>query len=62
MASVGDAFLAAGLAFFLFAGVVRIPQELTPEQLEAIRLRLAGLTGPTVGRVLRARRGRRDRA
>ena len=29
VASVGDAFLAAGLAFFLFAGVVRIPQELT---------------------------------
>jgi DHA3 family macrolide efflux protein-like MFS transporter len=44
--SVGDAFLAAGLAFFLFAGVVRIPQELTAEQLEAIRLRLAGVTGP----------------
>ena len=45
VASVGDAFLTAGLAFFLFAGVVRIPQELTEEQLEAIRQRLAGLTG-----------------
>jgi MFS family permease len=43
VASVGDAFLTAGLAFFLFAGVVREPQELTPEQLEAIRQRLAGL-------------------
>ena len=44
VASVGDAFLSAGLAFFLFAGVVRVPQELTEEQLEAIRQRLAGLT------------------
>ena len=46
VASVGDAFLSAGLAFFLFAGVVRIPQELTTEQLEAIRNRLAGVIGP----------------
>jgi MFS family permease len=46
VASVGDAFLAAGLAFFLFASIVRIPQELTAEQLETIRRRLAGLTGP----------------
>ncbi len=45
VASVGDAFLAAGLAFFLFAGMVRIPQELTEAQLDAIRQRLAGLTG-----------------
>lgn len=47
VASVGDAFLAAGLAFFLFAGVVRIPQELTAEQLEIIRRRLAGIADPT---------------
>lgn len=46
VASVGDAFLAAGLAFFLFAGVVRVPQELTESQLETIRLRLAGLVSP----------------
>jgi MFS family permease len=46
VASVGDAFLAAGLAFFLFAGVVRVPQELTESQLETIRLRLAGLISP----------------
>jgi MFS family permease len=46
VASVGDAFLAAGLAFFLFAGIVRIPQELTAEQLETIRRRLAGVVGP----------------
>lgn len=45
VASVGDLFLTAGLAFFLFAGVVRIPQELSAEQLEVIRQRLAGLTG-----------------
>ncbi len=47
VASVGDAFLAAGLAFFLFAGVVRIPQELTAEQLEVIRRRLAGIADPS---------------
>jgi MFS family permease len=46
VASVGDAFLAAGLAFFLFAGVVRIPQELSDAQLDIIRRRLAGLVGP----------------
>ena len=46
VASVGDAFLASGLAFFMFAAVVRVPQEVTAEQLEAIRQRLAGLTGP----------------
>jgi DHA3 family macrolide efflux protein-like MFS transporter len=46
VASVGDAFLTAGLAFFLFAGVVRVPHELTEEQLEAVRRRLAALTGP----------------
>jgi DHA3 family macrolide efflux protein-like MFS transporter len=48
VASVGDAFLTAGLAFFLFAGIVREPQELSEPQLEAIRLRLAGLTAPTI--------------
>lgn len=47
VASVGDAFLALGLAFFLFAAVVRVPQELDEEQLEAIRLRLAAAAGPT---------------
>jgi MFS family permease len=52
VASVGDAFLAAGLAFFLFASIVRIPQELTAEQLELIRRRLAGIVGPSVGHEL----------
>ena len=39
--SIGDAFLTLGLAFFLFAAVVRVPQELDEEQLAAIRRRLA---------------------
>ena len=33
VASIGDAFLTLGLAFFLFAAVVRVPQELDEEQL-----------------------------
>ena len=40
VASIGDAFLTLGLAFFLFAAVVRVPQELDEEQLAAIRERL----------------------
>lgn len=47
VASVGDAFLAAGLAFFLFAAIVREPQEMSEQQLEAIRQRLAGLIAPS---------------
>lgn len=47
VASVGDTFLGAGLAFFLFAGLVRVPLEITDDQLELIRQRLAALTGPT---------------
>jgi DHA3 family macrolide efflux protein-like MFS transporter len=46
VASIGDAFLTFGLAFFLFAGVVRIPQELDEAALAAIRDRLAGFGGP----------------
>ena len=52
VASVGDVFLTLGLAFFLFAGVVRVPQELDEEQLAAIRRRLAGMAAST--RPLRA--------
>jgi DHA3 family macrolide efflux protein-like MFS transporter len=52
VASIGDAFLTFGLGFFLFAAVVRVPQELDDEQLEAIRLRLADLA--VSGRPLRA--------
>ncbi len=47
VASVGDTFLGAGLAFFLFAALVRVPSEITDEQLELIRQRLTALTGPT---------------
>ena len=51
VASIGDAFLTLGLAFFLFAAVVRVPQELDEEQLAVIRQRLAD---GCVGRPLRA--------
>ncbi len=44
--SIGDAFLTFGLAFFLFAAVVRVPQELDEEQLTAIRGRLTDLGTP----------------
>jgi DHA3 family macrolide efflux protein-like MFS transporter len=40
VASVGDLFLTAGLAFFLFAGVVRTPQELGETDIAIIRERL----------------------
>jgi MFS family permease len=51
VASIGDAFLTLGLAFFLFAGVMRVPQELDEEQLAAIRQRLAGMARPRALRV-----------
>ena len=47
VASVGDAFLMLGLAFFLFAAVVRSPQELDEADLELIRERLAVAGAPT---------------
>jgi MFS family permease len=47
VASIGDAFLTLGLAFFLFASVVRIPQELDEAELAAIRQRLTGPDGTT---------------
>ncbi|MFL5777984.1 MAG: MFS transporter [Chloroflexota bacterium] len=44
VASVGDLFLTAGLAFFLFAGVVRTPrEELDEDDLDLIQARLSGL-------------------
>jgi len=52
VASIGDVFLTLGLAFFLFAAVVRVPQELDEDQLAAIRQRLAVLAAS--GRPLRA--------
>ena len=45
VASIGDLFLAAGLAFFLFAVTVRHPIELEAAAVEAIRRRLGELTG-----------------
>ena len=41
VASIGDLFLTLGLAFFLFAGVVRVPTELEEREEAAIRARLA---------------------
>ena len=45
VASIGDAFLTLGLAFFLFAAVVRVPQALEEELRAAAQARLAA-TGP----------------
>ena len=45
VASIGDLFLGAGLAFFLFAVTVRHPIELEEAALEAVRRRLGELTG-----------------
>ena len=47
VASVGDAFLTLGLAFFLFASVVRVPEELDEEDLALIRQRLLAAGAPT---------------
>ena len=52
VASIGDAFLTFGLGFFLFAAVVRVPQELDEDQLAIIRQRLAILAAS--GRPLRS--------
>ena len=52
VASIGDVFLTLGLAFFLFAAVVRVPQELDDAELAAIRERLDALAAS--GRPLRA--------
>jgi MFS family permease len=43
VASIGDLFLSAGLAFFLFATVVRTPEEIDEASAEAVRRRLEGL-------------------
>ena len=45
VASIGDAFLTLGLAFFLFAAVVRVPPALEAELRAAAQARLAA-TGP----------------
>ena len=59
VASIGDVFLTLGLAFFLFAAVVRVPQELDEAELAAIRTRLDDLAAsrpPVAGRRSAARR------
>ena len=49
VASIGDLFLTAGLAFFLFATVVRDPQELDEDEEAAIRRRIASISATRVG-------------
>jgi DHA3 family macrolide efflux protein-like MFS transporter len=47
VASLGDLFLTAGLAFFLFASVVRVPTRLEEHEEAVIHARLAGLAAST---------------
>ena len=63
VASLGDLFLTAGLAFFLFASVVRVPTKLEEHEEAVVHARLAGLAGtarlprPGVGRGVPAETG-----
>ena len=45
VASLGDLFLTAGLAFFLFASVVRVPSRLEEHEESTVHARLADLAG-----------------
>jgi DHA3 family macrolide efflux protein-like MFS transporter len=45
VASLGDLFLTAGLAFFLFASVVRVPTRVEEHEEAVVHARLAGLAG-----------------
>ena len=47
VASIGDVFLSFGLAFFLFASVVRVPSVLDEEEEARVRERLRALFGTT---------------
>jgi MFS transporter, DHA3 family, macrolide efflux protein len=47
--SIGDVFLSVGLAFFLFASVVRTPQAIDEATAEAIQRRLARIAAGTGG-------------
>jgi MFS family permease len=47
VASIGDVFITAGLAFFLFAGVVRVPQELDEDEEALVQARLMAAGAPT---------------
>lgn len=56
--SLGDVFLTLGLAFFLFAGVVRVPTTLEEHEDAEIRARLRGLGGrPGPAGTIASRRG-----
>ena len=63
VASLGDLFLTAGLAFFLFASVVRVPTRLEEHEEAVVHARLAGLAGsarlprPDAGRGVAAETG-----
>ena len=63
VASLGDLFLTAGLAFFLFASVVRVPTRLEEREEAVVHARLAGLAGsarlprPDAGRGVSAETG-----
>lgn len=46
VASLGDLFLTLGLAFFLFASLVRVPSLIEEEAAATLARRLDGLTGP----------------
>ncbi|HEY6057041.1 MAG TPA: MFS transporter [Candidatus Limnocylindrales bacterium] len=53
VASIGDVFLAVGLAFFLFATLVREPGELEADEREALEPRLSGIAlAPRIRQVL----------
>ena len=47
VASIGDVFITIGLAFFLFAGVVRLPQELDEDEQALVQARLVAAGAPT---------------
>ena len=63
VASLGDLFLTAGLAFFLFASVVRVPTKLEEHEEAVVYARLAGLAAsarlprPDAGRGVAAETG-----
>ena len=63
VASLGDLFLTAGLAFFLFASIVRVPTRTEEREEAVVHARLAGLAGSArlphaeAGRVVAAETG-----
>ncbi len=49
VASIGDVFLAAGLALFLFASIVRVPSDLDEEEAARISTRLGAINAGGTG-------------